>query len=80
MQSGSSSAYRGLAGLTSREAEVLSMIADGHSNAGIAAQLYLADKTVKNHITKIYAKLGVASRSDAVSRWRSGPVADRPAG
>lgn len=72
MQSGSSGACTGIGSLSSREAEVLSMIADGHSNAGIAAQLYLADKTVKNHITNIYAKLGAASRSDAVSQWLSG--------
>lgn len=55
--------------LSSREAEVLSLIAAGHSNVSIATQLYLAEKTVKNHINSIYAKLGAASRSDAISRW-----------
>jgi len=36
-------------GLSSREAEIMSLIAEGHSNGEIAAQLVLAEKTVKNH-------------------------------
>ena len=59
----------GRSGLYAREAEVISLIVAGHSNVRIAAQLCLAEKTVKNHVNKIYAKLGAVSRSDAISRW-----------
>ena len=38
----------------------MSLIAEGHSNGKIAAQLVLAEKTVKNHVNRIYAKLGAA--------------------
>ena len=64
-------------GLSSREAEVMSLIAEGHSNGKIAAQLVLAEKTVKNHVNRIYAKLGADSRAAAIVRWKdagSGPA------
>ena len=57
------------AGLSSREAQIMSLIAAGHSNGQIAAQLVLAEKTVKNHVNRIYAKLGVGSRPAAISCW-----------
>jgi len=47
----------------------MSLIADGHSNGEIAAQLVLAEKTVKNHVNRIYAKLGAESRAAAIVRW-----------
>jgi DNA-binding NarL/FixJ family response regulator len=47
----------------------MSLIADGHSNGEIAAQLVLAEKTVKNHVNRIYAKLGAESRAVAIVRW-----------
>ncbi len=56
-------------GLSSREAEIMSLIAEGHSNGAIAAQLVLAEKTVKNHVTRIYAKLGADSRAAAIACW-----------
>ncbi|MFA9431663.1 response regulator [Egicoccus sp. AB-alg2] len=56
-------------GLTPREAEVMDGIARGLSNQTIAAELFLAEKTVKNTINRIYTKLGVASRSEAIARW-----------
>ena len=56
-------------GLSVREAEIMSLIADGHSNGEIAAQLVLAEKTVKNHVNRIYAKLGAESRAVAIVRW-----------
>jgi DNA-binding NarL/FixJ family response regulator len=56
-------------GLSLREAEVMTLIAAGHSNGEIAAQLVLAEKTVKNHVNRIYAKLGAQSRAAAISRW-----------
>jgi DNA-binding CsgD family transcriptional regulator len=58
------------AGLSAREAEVMSLIADGQTNGEIAARLFLAEKTVKNHVRRIYSKLGVASRRAAIAYWR----------
>jgi DNA-binding NarL/FixJ family response regulator len=56
--------------LSAREAEVMSLIADGQTNGEIAAHLFLAEKTVKNHVRRIYSKLGVGSRRDAIAYWR----------
>jgi DNA-binding NarL/FixJ family response regulator len=56
--------------LTSREREVLELIAAGRSNASIARTLFLSEKTVKNNITGIFAKLGVADRAEAIVRAR----------
>ncbi|HEY0719003.1 MAG TPA: helix-turn-helix transcriptional regulator [Streptosporangiaceae bacterium] len=56
-------------GLSAREAEIMDLIAGGHTNGEIAARLFLAEKTVKNHVNRIYSKLGVASRPAAISRW-----------
>jgi DNA-binding CsgD family transcriptional regulator len=57
-------------GLSAREAEVMSLIADGQTNGEIAARLFLAEKTVKNHVRRIYSKLGVGSRPAAIAYWR----------
>ena len=57
-------------GLSAREAEIMSLIAGGRTNGEIAAQLFLAEKTVKNHVNRIYAKLGVGSRDAAITQWR----------
>jgi DNA-binding NarL/FixJ family response regulator len=60
-------------GLTAREAEILDMVAAGRTNREIATACFLAEKTVKNHINRIFAKLGVTTRAEAVSLWlRSG--------
>jgi DNA-binding NarL/FixJ family response regulator len=56
-------------GLSSREAQIMSLIAEGHSNGEIAARLVLAEKTVKNHVNRIYAKLGADSRAAAIACW-----------
>ena len=56
--------------LSAREAEVMSLIADGQTNGEIAARLFLAEKTVKNHVRRIYSKLGVGSRPAAIAYWR----------
>lgn len=53
------------AGLTSREAEVLALVAAGLRNAEIAERLYLTPKTVSHHLSAIYAKLGVETRTEA---------------
>lgn len=54
-------------GLTTREAEVLRLIAAGKSNKDIAAELYLSVKTVSRHLSNIFAKIGVSSRSAATA-------------
>ncbi|MHB8927550.1 MAG: response regulator [Bacillota bacterium] len=61
--------------LTPREKDVLELLVKGESNREIAQHLYLSDKTVKQHMTKILRKLGVRSRSQAIIRAvRSGLV------
>ncbi|HUA47282.1 MAG TPA: response regulator transcription factor [Solirubrobacteraceae bacterium] len=52
-------------GLTKREAEVLDLIAQGHTNSEIAATLFLSGHTVKTHITRIFAKTGSQTRTQA---------------
>lgn len=51
--------------LTSREKEILSMIAKGYNNEEIATRLYIAKQTVKNYVSMIYCKLGVRDRVQA---------------
>lgn len=56
--------------LTEREREILSLIAEGHSNNEIAQRLVLSGKTIRNHITNIFSKLQVADRAQAIVRAR----------
>ena len=59
--------------LTERELEVLRMIAEGHSNASIAEQLVLSEKTVKGHVSNILGKLHMDDRTQAaVFAWQQG--------
>jgi DNA-binding NarL/FixJ family response regulator len=65
---------RTYAGLTEREEDVLNLLCQGLSNASIARQLWLTEKTVKNHLNHVFAKLGVRSRTEAVVRWTAGTL------
>src|SRR5829696_9254872 len=56
--------------LSAREVEILEFIAQGHSNAKIAARLFVSPKTVSNHISHIFTKLQVADRAHAIIRAR----------
>lgn len=55
-----------LESLTPREAEILELLAQGESNEAIAARLVLSAKTVRNHVTHLYDKLGVENRAQAI--------------
>jgi LuxR family transcriptional regulator, maltose regulon positive regulatory protein len=56
--------------LTSRELEVLTMLAAGKSNQAIARQLVVTLDTIKKHVSHVLAKLGAANRTEAVARAR----------
>ncbi|MEH0418848.1 response regulator transcription factor [Streptomyces sp. B21-083] len=56
-------------GLSSREVEVMDLIAAGVNNQQIAATCFISEKTVKNHINRIFAKLHSTTRSEAIARW-----------
>ena len=57
-------------GLTARELDVVRLIAQGQSNAEIAAQLFVSDATVKTHINHIFSKLGARDRSQVIVKAR----------
>ena len=52
--------------LSARELEILRLIAEGTRNAQIASRLQISDKTVRNHVSRLYRKLAVSDRSQAV--------------
>jgi DNA-binding NarL/FixJ family response regulator len=52
-------------GLTRREGEVLALVADGRSNREIGEKLFISDRTVARHLTNIFHKIGVSSRTQA---------------
>jgi ATP/maltotriose-dependent transcriptional regulator MalT len=54
-------------GLTAREAEVLSLVASGRTNKDIAAALHLSERTVARHLSNIFTKIGVTSRTAATA-------------
>ncbi|MEV6383179.1 response regulator transcription factor [Streptomyces sp. NPDC051773] len=56
-------------GLSSREVEVMDLIASGMNNRQIAAACFISEKTVKNHINSIFAKLHSSTRSEAIAHW-----------
>jgi pimeloyl-ACP methyl ester carboxylesterase/DNA-binding CsgD family transcriptional regulator len=66
--------------LTQREREILELIAHGLDNHQIAGRLFLSEKTVKNHITSIFGKLDVQTRSQAIVRARDAGFGSAPLG
>jgi DNA-binding NarL/FixJ family response regulator len=59
--------------LTQRETEILRLMATGHSNAGIADELHLAESTVRKHATQLYRKIGAESGREAIAwAWQNG--------
>ncbi|MFG3495147.1 response regulator [Streptomyces sp. NPDC047928] len=57
--------------LSQREVEVMDLIASGMTNQQIAATCFISQKTVKNHINRIFAKLNAESRGQAIALWHS---------
>jgi DNA-binding NarL/FixJ family response regulator len=57
--------------LSAREIEVLGLVAEGASNVDVAARLHITDATVKSHLVHVFSKLGVGSRTAAVSEARA---------
>ncbi|MEU6145945.1 response regulator transcription factor [Streptomyces sp. NPDC047081] len=67
--------------LSTREAEIMDLIASGMNNQQIAATCFISEKTVKNHINRIFAKLHSTSRSEATAKWLgTAPRPDRGLG
>ena len=64
-----------LQGLSPREREILALIAQGLSNAEVAARLGISEKTVRNQLTRLFEKLGVSSRTQAVALAHQGGFA-----
>ncbi len=60
------SSVRTFPDLTEREHEILSLMAEGHTNTAIASRLYLSPKTVRNYVSSIFTKLQVSDRSQAI--------------
>ncbi|QAY63497.1 response regulator transcription factor [Xylanimonas allomyrinae] len=56
-------------GLSVREVEVMDLIADGLDNRTISTVLFVSEKTVKNHVNHIFAKLRVQTRAEAIVAW-----------
>ncbi len=64
--------------LTTREREILDLLAAGRRTSAIAERLFLSPKTVSNHLTSVFAKLEVADRTEAIIRARQGGLGQAP--
>ncbi|HYH11930.1 MAG TPA: response regulator transcription factor, partial [Thermomicrobiales bacterium] len=56
------------AGLTARQREILRLLAAGKSNSAIAEELFISERTVTTHLTRIYDRLDVSTRTEAIAR------------
>lgn len=68
-----------LEALTSKEKEILALLSDGLSNGAIAEKVFSSEKTIRNHLTRIYDKLGVSTRAEAIVLTRTGKWFQPPA-
>ena len=66
------------AGLTTREVEVLRLVARGWTNERIAGELFLSPRTVQTHLTNVYRKVDVDNRTEAVRRAVELEIVTRP--
>ena len=66
---GSPDEASGPASLTGREREIMNLISQGLTNQQIADRFVLSEKTVKNHVNRIYGKLGASNRAHATALW-----------
>lgn len=64
--------------LSDRERQVLDLLAHGDSNSRIATRLTISEKTVRNHVSNIFAKLAVADRAQAIVRAREAGLGRQP--
>lgn len=64
--------------LTEREHEILELVAQGRPNGDIARRLGITDKTVRNHVANVFAKLQVADRAEAIVRAREAGLGNEP--
>jgi len=64
------------AGLTPRELEMLPLLAEGHQNKEIALQLGLGEQTVRNHLSRMYRKLGAGNRTQMIAEARHRGILD----
>jgi len=69
----------GTSGLTTREHEVLILLAEGRTNRQIAAELFISPKTASVHVSRIISKLGVANRTEAAARAHRDGLVSPPA-
>jgi DNA-binding NarL/FixJ family response regulator len=69
------------ADLTRRELEILQLVAEGHTNANLAKQLWVTEQTIKFHLSNVYRKLDVSNRTEA-ARWAQvhGLLSESPEG
>ena len=68
----------GARGLTAREREVLTLLAEGRTNEQIAAELFMSPKTASVHVSRIITKLGVANRTEAAAYAHRNGLAASP--
>ena len=80
MRNGQTAGPAELASLTPQEKKILSLIAEGLTNRQIGERMFLAEKTVKNHVTNVLAKLGVERRTQAAVLASKLRQQDDPAG
>ncbi|MFI8350273.1 response regulator [Streptomyces sp. NPDC085596] len=69
LQSPVGQSFRSSFQLSTREAEIMDLVASGMTNHQIAATCFISEKTVKNHINHIFAKLHTTNRSQATAKW-----------